>query len=254
MRNYRLWPLTSVAVLRHIIGRWDRDLIRAPATSRKREKRSRRSEERRDRLSLFHVIAGFAPAAVRILVAVVPAAAAGIGERAVGASTLGGGRRNRVRGRASAGGEVVHDSLVGELGERVEANGLRGGQLSLRDQRLDLVRDSLASAEVVGGLDDRGDVLPARTSVQGRAADDGRSGSCDPAGSLRSANPTPTARANSGDCRDCHGDDCPAHGARRIDLSVHCGFLLLWLVCRSAPLTMRRARSACCQTSRAGLI
>ena len=24
-----------------------------------------------------------------------------------------------------------------------------------------------------------------------------------------------------------------AHGARRIDLSVHCGFLLLWLVCRS---------------------
>ena len=33
-----------------------------------------------------------------------------------------GGRRCRVRGRASAGGEVVHDSLVGELGERVEAN------------------------------------------------------------------------------------------------------------------------------------
>ena len=32
------------------------------------------------------------------------------------------GRRSRVRGRASAGGEVVHDSLVGELGERVEAN------------------------------------------------------------------------------------------------------------------------------------
>ena len=59
---------------------------------------------------------------VRILVAVAPAAAAGIGERATGASTLGGGRRCRVRGRASAGGEVVHDSLVGELGERVEAN------------------------------------------------------------------------------------------------------------------------------------
>ena len=59
---------------------------------------------------------------VRILVAVAPAAAAGIGERAAGASTLGGGRRCRVRGRASAGGEVVHDSLVGELGERVEAN------------------------------------------------------------------------------------------------------------------------------------
>ena len=109
----------------------------------------------------------------------------------------------------------------------------------------------LAPAHVVGGLDDRGDVLPARTSAQGRAADDGRSGSCDPAGSLRSANPTPSARANSGDCRDCHGDDGLAHGARRIDLSVHCGFLLLWLVCRSAPLTMRRARSACCQTSRA---
>ena len=33
-----------------------------------------------------------------------------------------GGRRCCVRGRASAGGEVVHDSLVGELGERVEAN------------------------------------------------------------------------------------------------------------------------------------
>ena len=59
---------------------------------------------------------------VRILVAVAPAAAAGIGEKAAGASTLGGGRRNRVRGRASAGGEVVHDSLVGEPGERVEAN------------------------------------------------------------------------------------------------------------------------------------
>ena len=59
---------------------------------------------------------------VRILVAVAPAAAAGIGERAASASTLGGERRNRVRGCASAGGEVVHDSLVGELGERVEAN------------------------------------------------------------------------------------------------------------------------------------
>ena len=31
-------------------------------------------------------------------------------------------RWSRVRGRASAGGDVVHDSLVGELGERVEAN------------------------------------------------------------------------------------------------------------------------------------
>ena len=159
----------------------------------------------------------------------------------------------------------------------METRRLQGGQLSLRDERLDLVGDrapscdfasqgsSLRSSgnltaspqvhftptEVVGGLDDRGDVLPARTSAQGRVADDGRSGSCDPAGSLRSANPTPSARANSGDCRDCHGDDCLAHGARRIDLSVHCGFLLLWLVCRSAPLTMRRARSACCQTSRA---
>lgn len=83
-------------------------------------------------------------------------------------------RWSRVRGRASAGGDVVHDSLVGELGERVEANRLRGGQLSLRDKRLDLVGDRLASAEVVGGLDDRGDVLPARTSAEGRAADDGR--------------------------------------------------------------------------------
>ena len=59
---------------------------------------------------------------VRILVAVAPASAAGIGESATGASTLEGGRRCRVRGRSSAGGEVVHDSLVGELGERVEAN------------------------------------------------------------------------------------------------------------------------------------
>ena len=163
---------------------------------------------------------------VRILVAVAPAAAAGIGEKAAGASTLGGGRRSRVRGRS----EVVHYTLVGELGERMETHRLRGGELSLRDQRLDLVRDRLASAEVVGGLDDRGDVLPARTSAQGRAADDGRSGFCDPAGSLRSANPTPSARANSGDFRDCHGDDCLAHGARCIDLSVHCGFLLLWFV------------------------
>lgn len=31
-------------------------------------------------------------------------------------------------------------------------------------------------------------------------------------------------------CRDCHGDDGLAHGARCVDLSVHCGFLLLWLV------------------------
>ena len=98
-----------------------------------------------------------------------------------------------------------------------------------------------ASAHVVGGLDDRGDVLPARTSAKGRAADDGRSGSCDPAGSLRSDNPTPTARANSGDCRDCHGDDGLAHGARRVDLSVHCGFLLLWFLgLRIAPVTCRR--------------
>ena len=93
-----------------------------------------------------------------------------------------------------------------------------------------------ASAHVVGGLDDRGDVLLARTSAKGRAADDGRSGSCDPAGSLRSANPTPSARANSS---DCHGDDCLAHGARRIDLSVHCGFLPLGLnPKRSAPETV----------------
>ena len=54
----------------------------------------------------------------------------------------------------------------------------------------------LEPAHVVGGLDNRGDVLPAQTSAQGRAADDGRSGSSDPAGSLRSANPTPTARAH----------------------------------------------------------
>ena len=111
---------------------------------------------------------------------------------------------------------------------------------------------SFGGYEIGGHLEDRGDVLPARTSAQGRVADDVRSGSCDPAGSLRSANLTPSARANSGDCRDCHGDDCPAHDARRIDLSVHCGFLLLWLVCRSALLTMRRARSACCPISRAG--
>ena len=119
----------------------------------------------------------------------------------------------------SAAGEVVHDSLVGELGERVEANRLRGGQLSLRHQRLDLVRDRLASAEVVGGLDDRGDALPARNFAEGRAADDGRHGNR----------------------RDCHGDDCLAHGARRIELSVHCGFLLLWfLVLHIAPVTCRR--------------
>ena len=43
--------------------------------------------------------------------------------------------------------EVIHDSLVGELGERVEANRLRGGQLSLRDERLDLVGDRAPSCD-----------------------------------------------------------------------------------------------------------
>ena len=95
--------------------------------------------------------------------------------------------------------QIVHDSLVGELGERVEAGRLRGGELSLADERLDLVGDGLAPAHVVGGLDDRGDVLPARTSAERRAADDGRYS----------------------DCRDCRRGDCPAHGAGRVDLSVH---------------------------------
>lgn len=84
----------------------------------------------------------------------------GTGERAGCTSTLRDKRRNRVSDRASADGEDVHNSLVGEIGERVEANRLRG-LLLLRDKRLDLVQDSLASAEAVGGWDDRGDVLSA---------------------------------------------------------------------------------------------
>ena len=64
MRNYRLWLLTSVAVLRHITGRWDRDSIRAPATSRKRKKRSRRSEERRDRFAGTLLLAALAVGAL----------------------------------------------------------------------------------------------------------------------------------------------------------------------------------------------
>ena len=74
-----------------------------------------------------------------------------------------------------------------------------------------------APAEVVGGLDDRGDVLPARTSAKGRAADDGRSGSCDPAGSLRSANPTPTVRANPPPSKADPGLDAPRRFALELE-------------------------------------
>ena len=96
--------------------------------------------------------------------------------------------------------EVVHYPLVGELRERVETHRLRGGQLFLRDERLDLVRDRapscdfasqsssrcssgnltaspqvhFASAEIVCGLDDRRDVLLARTASHRFAPDDGR--------------------------------------------------------------------------------
>ena len=58
-----------------------------------------------------------------------------------------GGLRCRVRGRASASGEVVHDSLGGELGERkVKAIVLkvRRRRSSVRDLTYDRERPALA--------------------------------------------------------------------------------------------------------------
>lgn len=45
----------------------------------------------------------------------------------------------------------------------MEADHLRGGLLFISRKRLDILCDYFAPAQVVGGLDDRGDVRLART-------------------------------------------------------------------------------------------